>query len=61
MLLGEVLVEGLEDGEHLAQQRRLRQDGGAEVEGAGALPEAAAGHHADTCPTYVHTLVVFIH
>lgn len=46
---GEFLVELLEDVQHLLQQRGLRQDGGAEVEGAGALAEAAARDDADAC------------
>ena len=49
VLLQELLVEGLEQAEHFLQLFRLGQDGGAEMVGTGALPEAGTGHDADTC------------
>lgn len=47
-LICKLLVESLKDVEHLLQQRRLRQDGGAEVVGARLLAESTARDHADT-------------
>lgn len=51
-------MELLEGVEHGLQQLALRQDGGAEVVGAGLLPEARARHDADACnrgPGQPHT------
>lgn len=52
MFPGELLVEGLEDVQHLLQQVGLWQDGGAEVVGPRPLAEPAARDHADTCPPH---------
>lgn len=58
VFLQEVLVEPSEAVHHVLELISRMQDGGAEVEGAGALPEPRARDHAhayNTNTPYCHT------